>query len=526
MHKFDVLNPATAIFQRWWVQLLAMAAVILGAKLWLISAFASPTPFFDQWNGEAAWLFKPYVEGTFRIGALLAAHNEHRILWSRLLDIVLLELNGRWDPIIEMTVNALLHVAALVGLVAMLGATLGRGERLALVVTTAILFALPFGWENTIAGFQSPFYFLLLFSLACFHCGVDAPAFSVRWWGAMALGVGAYFAMALGALTLVPLITVHALQMILCRRIGWREYVAITVGIAVVVLMLTTIPTVEHHAALRAHSIWQFASAFFEAIAWPLSVPVARFRPPAGWALLLNLAAAVLVNIPILTFTWTRARHHAGDRNTIWTYLLVGLWTAVQAASLAYGRAGGVLSARYLDLLTMSIILNLACLLKLVHLNVGYPINRAATAWGMAIVAIVTVLSFVRLPREVLERWHYTQQQTSNISAFLATGDSAHLIEKPLLAIPYPSAEDLINLANDPSIRSILPEDIMPTAEASTRNPNLLLGGPLYGLFHVVRRVLPFLGIVCLTAGSLVFVCAGYILQSRFGGRPRPSRSD
>jgi hypothetical protein len=82
-----------------------MVAVIFGAKLWLISAFGSPTPFSDQWDVEAAWLFKPYVEGTLRIGDLLSPHNEHRPFWSRLFDLALLELNGRWDPIIEMTSN-------------------------------------------------------------------------------------------------------------------------------------------------------------------------------------------------------------------------------------------------------------------------------------------------------------------------------------------------------------------------------------------------------------------------------------
>jgi hypothetical protein len=80
MQKCDLLLPAAMNFQRCWVLLLAMAAIILGSKFWLISVFGSPTPFEDQWDAEAAWLFKPYVEGTLRIGDLLAPHNEHRCL--------------------------------------------------------------------------------------------------------------------------------------------------------------------------------------------------------------------------------------------------------------------------------------------------------------------------------------------------------------------------------------------------------------------------------------------------------------
>jgi hypothetical protein len=501
------------MFQRWWVQLLALAAVILGAKLWLISVFASPTPFLDQWDGEAAGLFKPYIDGTLRIDALLAAHNEHRILWSRLLDIVLLEFNGQWDPIIEMTFNAVLHVSALVALVAILGAKLGRGERWMLAAATASLFALPFGWENTLSGFHSPFYFLSLFSLGCFHYGVDAPAFSVRWWGAMVLGVGAYFAMAAGAVTLVPLIAVHALQTIIRRRTGWREYVAMTMSIAVVVLMLMAIPAVEDLAPFRAHSVLQFASTFFEAMAWPLSVSVARLQPPVAWALLLNLVAAVLVNMPMLAFAVTCARRwRAADRNTTWTYLVIALWTVMQAASLAYGRASNVIAARYLDLLIMSTILNVACLLNLTHLTEQYPIiRRTASAWGIAMIAMVLVLAFVQLPREVLRRWHYTQQQTANMSTFLATGDGALLAESLPMTIPYASAERLMLLASDPSIRSILPADIMPEREARTRTSKLILGGPLYRAFIALRRRLMFVGIFFLTIGSLVFVCGRYM---------------
>jgi hypothetical protein len=491
-----------------------MTGVVLGAKFWLISIFGSPTPIADQWDAEAAFLFKPYVEGTLHIGALLAPHGEHRILWSRLLFLALLELNGRWDPIIEMTVNALLHVSALIILVLMLGASLGRIERLVLAVATAILFALPFGWENTLFGMQCQVYFLFLFSLACFHYGVDAPVFSLRWWGALAFAVGAYFAMASGALTLAALIIVHSLQAVVRRRTGWREYAAIVLGIAIVVLMLSAIPMPDIHAPFRAHSASQFASSFFQAMGWPPSA-VTQLKPLADWGLPLNLVSAVFVNIPVLAFAWTHVRRLSVADRSVWIYLLIGIWTAMQAASIAYGRAVGVLWPRYLDILMIGIILNVACLLTLLQQNVGQPTKRAAAAWAIAMVATVIVGSAF-LPRQFAALWQHRQQQTINTSAFLATGDQAHLSNKP---IPYPSADRLASLASDPSIRSILPKDIMPTAELATHNPNLLLGAPLHGLFCALRTVLTVLGLFCFMAGSLVFAGAGYTLYSAFGRR-------
>ena len=49
--------------------------IVLGAKLWIIQNYGSATPYWDQWDAEAALLYKPYLEGTLRIGDLFAAHN-------------------------------------------------------------------------------------------------------------------------------------------------------------------------------------------------------------------------------------------------------------------------------------------------------------------------------------------------------------------------------------------------------------------------------------------------------------------
>ena len=37
---------------------------IAGAKIWLIAAYGSAIPFWDQWDAEWARLFRPYLAGT------------------------------------------------------------------------------------------------------------------------------------------------------------------------------------------------------------------------------------------------------------------------------------------------------------------------------------------------------------------------------------------------------------------------------------------------------------------------------
>jgi hypothetical protein len=169
---------------------------------------------------------------------------------------------------------------------------------------------------------------------------------------------------------------------------------------------------------------------------WPLS-EVARMQPRADWmSLLKNLAAALLVNIPILAFACSRVTRLGAAGRNVWLYFILGLWCALQAASLAYGRAAAVLDSRYLDLLIINTVLNIACLLTLVQANAGHLARRTCAAWAGAIALMVAVLAVIWLPRELRERWPYTQQQTINLSAFLATGDRVHLMDKPFRTIP------------------------------------------------------------------------------------------
>src|SRR5579859_8276599 len=88
--------------------LFALFLVILGAKLWVIQLYGSWLPVWDQWD-EADQFFRPWLEGHLTWHDWFAPHNEHRIFFTRLLDFLVISLNGRWDTLLQMTVNAILH---------------------------------------------------------------------------------------------------------------------------------------------------------------------------------------------------------------------------------------------------------------------------------------------------------------------------------------------------------------------------------------------------------------------------------
>ena len=145
----------------WMLSLLLVGA---GARLWLIQTFGTPLPFWDQWD-ETRVVFVPFFQGKLSLADLLSPHNEHRIFFTRVYDLSLLLLNGQWDNQLQMVANVFIYSATLAGFGWLLGRLLGRNFWLLITLPLMLTLALPFAWENTLAGFQSQVYFMTFFSL-------------------------------------------------------------------------------------------------------------------------------------------------------------------------------------------------------------------------------------------------------------------------------------------------------------------------------------------------------------------------
>ena len=68
-------------------QLFGCFLIAFGVKLAILAVASSPVPFADEWDGEAAFLLKPFVEGTLRLEDFFRPHNEHFIPFTRLLTL-------------------------------------------------------------------------------------------------------------------------------------------------------------------------------------------------------------------------------------------------------------------------------------------------------------------------------------------------------------------------------------------------------------------------------------------------------
>ena len=431
---------------RLWPWLAALFLVIVGAKLWLIRVWATPIPYWDQWDEARLWL-KPWLDGNWTWSELFAPHNEHRIFFTRVLDTLVIQLNGQWDPLLQMTINAFIHAGYACGLAACLWFFAGKKCGGLICFLLAPFFALPFAAENTIHGFQSQMYFLDIFSLAAI-VGLGFAAPGTRWWFlGLAAGILSIFTMASGLLASLAVAGLVVLRMLKQRGVFRNQFVTLGCALAILIFGFALNVTVESDKQFQAKSLMYFLNALMVNLAWPFSN-----QPFMCYFVCLPLAV-VVVKYFRPGFKNSRAAEFI---------LVFGLWGFLQAAALAYGRSGGVVSSRYMDILTIIPIASLGSLLLLAEEleSLRLParaVTIAAVLWagilffGLGQTSQATMTGY--LPQT--KKWESLEQK--NVQAFLSTGDTNYLLHQPLLAIPYWNPAGLIDLLRDPKLSVILP---------------------------------------------------------------------
>lgn len=431
------------------------ALVLLAAKFWLIATYGNNTPYWDQWDAQAAYLYAPWLAGDLRLDVLVSAHNEHRILFTRLLALALLQVNGLWNPLLEMGVNAILHFAAVLSAALLLGrAAAVRHASVLLLAAGVLLYCVPFGWENTLSGFQSQFYFVVVFSLWALWM-LQSPAFGRRWWIGILLCACAYFSLASGILVTAAAASVIVLRM-LAGQGRRRDPLALLLLLAMFLVGYLTTPTLPGHAAMRAASAWQFMDGTITALAWPF----------------FDDEMALVRNAPLLVLLVVVGHERPRPRDPRWYILGVGAWSVLVAMALAFGRGGGVVAPRYLDLYAVAVLANAAALLALAVPALGTRHRKAAftalLAW-----TFVCAASFERLAaspilaRTLAIKRDASHRQQVNLAEFLRTRDVAGIAQKRLYELPYPDAQRLARITSDPKLVAILPPELQPVPPGS-----------------------------------------------------------
>lgn len=300
-----------------------------------------------------------------------------------------------------------------------------------------LLFAAPFVHENLLAGFQSQFYFLMLFSFLLLWAAYKAQQASLRWVVAVALmSLLSFFSMASGALS-----TAAAAGLMLTRRIVGVEKsrigVAIMVALAVgFMIAVACTPTIPAHATLKAKNPLEFM-----------------------FAILAATCGGILYLLVLVFMIRQLTRRPAADDHS-WFVFALCLWVLGQILAIAYGRSHGIFSSRYLDLFAIGFLLNFYCLIFLIQED---DLRAVARKWLYVwLLLFMTVLgAFVpKMLQKINDKKTLMLENSKNVSDYLMTGDSVFLQKKPDDEIPYPDAARLKSLLDSPVISRILTPDV------------------------------------------------------------------
>jgi hypothetical protein len=447
-------SPATRWRATAWV--VALFLIVFSASLLFIRQNPLTVPYWDQWDIEADALYVPYQEGVLTWRSMFSLANEHRVFFTRLLALDLLILNGQWDPRLQQVVNAGMHAMTAVLLVAVAYAANRRRHLDVLVFIAALCFAPPFAWENIVSPIQSASYILVVFTiLSLAFVGVYSPT-GGAWVLGWACALCAMFTFANGVLVPVAIVGMTFMKWV-GGDCGWRELAlnGVVAAVAIALGAATASPPLAGHAPLQAASIAAFAAALAHNLSFPWTAQ--QWAAVFLWLPVIAMLAAAL---------WRRGKTTSLER------LLAGvaIWVFLNAVVLAYGRgAGGALpTPRYMDYLSLGVVANAIALLVALDRLRPFPIARRAVmaltvCWLIWVSAGVDHL--VRQTQNTIPMWRqFFASHSLNVRRLLVTNDRAGFLAlAPLAQLPYPSADRLSLLLQDPYIQRILPPSVRPS---------------------------------------------------------------
>lgn len=343
--------------------------VTLAAALFLVGmfcVFSVDVPYLDQW--ELVPLLQKAHTGNLSIHDLWAQHNEHRILFPRII-MLAMAIPTHWNIYAELMTNLLLGILIFLVMAVQARHTLRTRhcQGLGWLAAAALLLFSLIQWQNWFLGWQLQVFLSLLTASASLLLLAPAPANGFRWSAAVLMAVIATYSFANGMLVwpigfLLFLLHIQRPQSsqtrshLIISLIGWSFAGA-----------LTAASYLYHYQTPAYHgSPW---AAFTDPLGFLAYMAVYLGQPLAGWSLSAACAAGIaapLIWAGTIAWLWRRDRQNGPH---LLPYLALGLYSVSSAALTAFARSGAegiaqALSSRYATLanpLWFSIII-LTCL--------------------------------------------------------------------------------------------------------------------------------------------------------------------
>ncbi len=439
---------------RWvWLVPAGTALIVFAARLREIHLYAGDVPYYDQWIIEAAQIIAPWLDGTLGLGAFFTPHFEHLPVWTRLLAWLQVVLTGRWDPLVQMTVNAGLHTLFIWLAARWVWQTVS--PRAAGFVTLVLILggALPHAWENIAWGFQSQFPLALIFLFLHVRGACTHPPGSRDWWWAQAAALAGLFTLA--GMWLAPLAVVAAqLWTGLRDRRGLAAPIVVTViGIGLLAAIHWQAPVGGSFAQVVMSPVGFFHSGL-HLLGWPSGLPGALAIVQLPW-----LIHALLIRRQTGTVPFDRI------------IFALGLWSCAQAGALAFARSGdtGDYVSRYGDLLFIGVFAGALALTRLVPGAGRFrPLYLAGVLlWG----GLVGGGLIFHATEGHARYFHQTAAQSAllrrtAVQAYLKNGDRKPLETVETRSVLTQSTDVVTRLLDKPAFRALLTASVNPASPA------------------------------------------------------------
>ncbi|HEX7652942.1 MAG TPA: hypothetical protein VF607_05515, partial [Verrucomicrobiae bacterium] len=441
--------------------LLAFCLIALGAKLLTYQIYGVNMPYLDQWD-EARVCLKPGLEHRLTWADLNLPHNEHRILFTRALDLAEVKINGEWDIPLQIIVNALTHLAYGVALLLVLWQVTGRPKIGWFVLLLLPIFALPFGAENVVRGFQSQMYLVTLFGLLTgWGLGFYRPG-QIAWVIGALTALAGLFTMASGMLAAAAVIGLLGLRCLRLKQSPKQNWPTLLVAGLIVLLGLKLQIHVPAHEQFAAPNLDYFIRVLLHNLSWPMN------EGKTMW---------LIYCLPIILLALRYLRGLGQRTAAMEVTLLLAGWGFLQALVLAWGRAKLFDSCRYYDGLATLSIAGIAATWLLVTdrpRDARQPwFSLGALVWyGFLLIGLLTCT--VQSQRNFLEpNRFWNGYQLANLRYFLAHDNYKWLPADDFPCVPYWNLDWMAEILRDPTLAPILPRDVrldqyLPPAPAST----------------------------------------------------------
>ena len=445
------MRDSRQIYIDW--MMLGAFLIVFGSMLWSIDNFSLSIPYYDEWDTEANWLYRHYENNSLGISEVLAPHNGHRLILTRLTALALYIINGGWDPQLQMIVSALLHAIICITLLRCFFTDDQGSWSLLPILLTVILFAIPFSWISITVAFQTQFYFMVLFSILALQSLTNSQyllGYGLSILAMSSMTPGAFVLPAFAGATLV-----YAMQ---SRKITKNQILQFIISILLFYLFILTLHEEPAAQAYFAQHIHGFLISLLATISWPYRVSLG-----IGLAIYTPLMFYFIWNIKTL-------------RGSFFLFSL-GIFMICQILAMAYFRGGeGVPPAnRYWEIMIIGIWLNGICAWHITR-EKNIQFSKLFVALWLFLAAIgLAAIGYQSLVDGLPDRKADSLAAQSLILEYVATKDREVFLEKTPSQTSHLNTNALITLLEDDTIRELLPSSLDGNSQDRVRPIKLFL---------------------------------------------------